>query len=152
MVKTKWYDPAYLTLKGFMYIANCPFNERKILSKATKGLEKSFWMLYSNIGLISRETVPLNCIACPSIDYLLVLAQTMLSTGSIRQPNNPRWFFGAHLDPSWTWGCQIPKSLSVAAEEDKRARCPTVPTQLVQKPIYQTFGPSHNQPPNCRHA
>ena len=30
-----------------MYIANCPFNKIKILSKATIGLEKSFWMIYS---------------------------------------------------------------------------------------------------------
>ncbi len=42
-----------------MYIANCPFNKMKILSEATIGLEKSFRMMYSNIGLISRETVPL---------------------------------------------------------------------------------------------
>jgi len=33
-----------------MYIANCPFNKMKILSKATIGLEKSFPMMYSNIG------------------------------------------------------------------------------------------------------
>ena len=31
----------------------------KILSKATIGLEKSFRMMYNNIGLNSRETVPL---------------------------------------------------------------------------------------------
>ena len=43
-----------------MYIANCPFNKMKILSDATIGLEKSFPMMYSNIGLNSRETVPLN--------------------------------------------------------------------------------------------
>ena len=42
-----------------MYIANCPFNKMKILSEATIGLEKSFSMMYSNIGLNSRETVPL---------------------------------------------------------------------------------------------
>ena len=42
-----------------MYIANCPFNKMKILSEATIGLEKSFPMMYSNIGLNSRETVPL---------------------------------------------------------------------------------------------
>ena len=40
-----------------MYIANCPFTKMKILSKATIGLEKSFRMMYSNIGLNSRETV-----------------------------------------------------------------------------------------------
>ena len=43
-----------------MYIANCPFNEIKILSEVTTGLEKSFWMMYSNIGLNSRETVHLS--------------------------------------------------------------------------------------------
>ena len=42
-----------------MYIANCPFNKMKIFSEATIGLEKSFPMMYSNIGLNSRETVPL---------------------------------------------------------------------------------------------
>jgi len=42
-----------------MYIANCPFNKMKILREATIGLEKSFPMIYSNIGLNSRETVPL---------------------------------------------------------------------------------------------
>ena len=31
----------------------------EILSEATIGLEKSFPMMYSNIGLNSRETVPL---------------------------------------------------------------------------------------------
>ena len=45
-------------LNCFMYIANCPFNKIKILSEATTGLEKSFWMMYSNLN--SRETVPLN--------------------------------------------------------------------------------------------
>ena len=43
-----------------MYIANCPFNKIKILSEATIGLEKSYRMMYSNIGLNSRETVPLS--------------------------------------------------------------------------------------------
>ena len=42
-----------------MYIANCPFNKMKILGEATIGLEKSFPMMHSNIGLNSRETVPL---------------------------------------------------------------------------------------------
>ena len=42
-----------------MYIANCPFNKIKILSKATTGLEKSFWMMYSNLCLNSPETVAL---------------------------------------------------------------------------------------------
>ena len=42
-----------------MYIAKCPFNKMKILSEGTIGLEKSFPMMYSNIGLNSRETVPL---------------------------------------------------------------------------------------------
>ena len=42
-----------------MFIANCPFNKMKILSEATIGLEKSFPIMYSNIGLNSRETVPL---------------------------------------------------------------------------------------------
>ena len=42
-----------------MYIANCPFNKIKILSEATTGLEKSFWMMYSNLCLNSRETVTL---------------------------------------------------------------------------------------------
>ena len=46
-------------LNCFMYIANCPFNKIKILSEATIGLEKSFWMMYSNLCLNSRETVPL---------------------------------------------------------------------------------------------
>ena len=39
-----------------MYIANCPFNKMKILSEATIGLEKSFQMMYSNIGLNSRDS------------------------------------------------------------------------------------------------
>ena len=43
-----------------MYIANCPFNKIKILSEATKGLEKSFWMMFSIICLNSREKVPLS--------------------------------------------------------------------------------------------
>ena len=42
-----------------MYIANCPFNKMKILSEATRGLEKSFPMMYSNIGLSFCETLPL---------------------------------------------------------------------------------------------
>jgi len=42
-----------------MYIANCRFNKMKILSEATIGLEKSFPMMYSNLGLNSHETVPL---------------------------------------------------------------------------------------------
>ena len=42
-----------------MYIANCPFNKIKILSEATTGLEKSFGMMFSNLCLNSRETVPL---------------------------------------------------------------------------------------------
>ena len=58
-----------------MYIANCPFNKMKILSKATIGLEKSFQMMYSNIGLNSRETVPLSvCTWGPSdVHFLEVL-------------------------------------------------------------------------------
>ena len=63
MVWTNLHDPALLTLEGFMYIANCPFNKIKILSEATIGLEKSFGMMYSNIGLNSRETVPLKLIS-----------------------------------------------------------------------------------------
>ena len=43
-----------------MYIANCPFNKIKILGKAMIGFEKSFQMMYSNLCLNSRETVPLN--------------------------------------------------------------------------------------------
>jgi len=43
-----------------MYIENCPFIKMKILSEATIGLEKSFPMMNSNIGLNSREIVPLN--------------------------------------------------------------------------------------------
>ena len=43
-----------------MYMVNCPFNKIKILSKATTGLEKSFWMMYSNLCLKSYETVPLS--------------------------------------------------------------------------------------------
>ena len=43
-----------------MYIENCPFNKIKILSEATKGLEKSFGMMYSNLCLNSREPVPLS--------------------------------------------------------------------------------------------
>ena len=43
-----------------MYIVNCPFNKMKILSEASIGLEKRFPMMYSNIGLNSRETVPLS--------------------------------------------------------------------------------------------
>ena len=42
-----------------MCIANCPFNKIKILCAAMKGLEKSFRMMYSNLCLNSRETVPL---------------------------------------------------------------------------------------------
>ena len=58
MAKTKLYDPAQLSLRVFLMIANGPFNEMKLLCKATIGLEKSFQMVYSNIGLNSRETVP----------------------------------------------------------------------------------------------
>ena len=43
-------------------IANCPFNKMKILCEAAIDLEKSSQMVYSNIGLNSRETVPLNAI------------------------------------------------------------------------------------------
>ena len=52
-----------------MYIANCPFNKMKILSQATIGLEKSFQMMYSNIGLNSRESVPLSIYFFPNITY-----------------------------------------------------------------------------------
>ena len=47
-------------LNCFMYIANCPFNKIKILCEAMIGLEKSFGMMYSNLCLNSRETVPLS--------------------------------------------------------------------------------------------
>ena len=42
-----------------MCIANCPFNKIKILCQGMIGFEKSFQMMHSNIGLNSRETVPL---------------------------------------------------------------------------------------------
>ena len=46
-------------LIGFLLIVNCPFNKMQILCEATIGLEKSFKMMYSNLCLNSRETVPL---------------------------------------------------------------------------------------------
>ena len=59
MIETKLHDPALLMLKGFLIIVKCPINKIKILCPAMIGLEKSFQMMYSNIGLNSRETVPL---------------------------------------------------------------------------------------------
>jgi len=46
-----------------MYIANYPFNKMKILS-----LEKSFPMMYSNLCLSFRATVPLIIIKHAVID------------------------------------------------------------------------------------
>ena len=62
-----------------MYIANCPFNKMKILNEATIGLEKSFPMMYSNIGLNSRETVPLSAYR----DINLHTVQRLLELGSM---------------------------------------------------------------------
>ena len=42
-----------------LLIVKCPFNKIKILWWPTKALEKSFWLIYSNSHLNSRETVPL---------------------------------------------------------------------------------------------
>ena len=42
-----------------MLIANCTFNKMQILCEAMIGLEKSFWMIYSNTHLRTRETLPL---------------------------------------------------------------------------------------------
>ena len=52
-----------------MIIVKCPFNKRKILCEAMIGLEKSFRMMYSNIGLNFPETVPLKIL---SIDAALL--------------------------------------------------------------------------------
>ena len=41
-------------------IVKCPFNKIKILCEAMIGLEKSFQIMYSNIGLNSRESVLLS--------------------------------------------------------------------------------------------
>ena len=42
-----------------MYIVNCPFNKIQILWPAMIGLANIFLMMHSNLGLNSRETVPL---------------------------------------------------------------------------------------------
>ena len=59
MVYTMWYGPALLMLKGFLKIVKCPFHKIKILCTAKIGIEKSFRLMYSNIGLSFRWTLPL---------------------------------------------------------------------------------------------
>ena len=50
----------------------------KIFNEATIGLEKSFPMIYSNIGLNSRETVPLN-VFMASLGFNISLLVAFLS-------------------------------------------------------------------------
>ena len=48
-----------------MYIVKWPFNKQKFKYSAVHLLEKSFRMMYSNIGLSFRWTLPLNCMLTP---------------------------------------------------------------------------------------
>ena len=52
-------DKNHIIVQGFLLIMNWPFKKVKILCEAMIGLEKSFWMIYSNTHLRTRETLPL---------------------------------------------------------------------------------------------
>ena len=55
-----------------MYIANCSLNKIKILCKAKIGPEKNFRMMYSNLCLNSRETVPLISFGFNPLNFVLL--------------------------------------------------------------------------------
>ena len=55
------YTIALHLIKPFLKIAHCLFHKIKILWLASLVLEISFWLIFSNAHLNSRETVPKVC-------------------------------------------------------------------------------------------
>ena len=61
-----------------MSIVKCPFENVKILRWAVQALAKSFGLIYTNILLNSRQTVPLFVASIFNINYLNNNVHTVL--------------------------------------------------------------------------